>query len=98
MPIPSPSKDEKQSVFMSRCMGNETVKKEFPDQKQRTAICFSKFRKKSKSSHTQFTEGEVDALNSLMQNSSKEKMDKKHKSEDKDKKKKEKKKKPKWSY
>lgn len=39
MPIPSRRKDEEKDSFVSRCMGNETMKKDYPDQKQRVAIC-----------------------------------------------------------
>lgn len=39
MPIPNRKKDEEKDAFISRCMGNETMKKEYPDQKQRVAIC-----------------------------------------------------------
>lgn len=39
MPIPSRKKDEQKDAFVSRCMGNETMKKDYPDQKQRVAIC-----------------------------------------------------------
>lgn len=39
MPIPSRKKDEEKDAFVSRCMGNETMKKDYPDQKQRVAIC-----------------------------------------------------------
>lgn len=46
MPLPSPNKGESQDKFISRCMGNESAKKEFPDNKQRTAVCFSKWRDK----------------------------------------------------
>jgi len=45
MPIPSPS-GEDQSAFISRCMGDSVMRKEFPDQKQRSAVCYSKWRKK----------------------------------------------------
>jgi hypothetical protein len=45
MPIPSPKKSEKQGDFISRCMGDETMNKEFPDQKQRSAVCYSQFKK-----------------------------------------------------
>jgi hypothetical protein len=45
MPIPSPKKSEKQGDFVSRCMGDETMNKEFPDQKQRAAVCYSQFKK-----------------------------------------------------
>lgn len=45
MPIPKPGKGEKQSKFMPRCMSNKTMKKEFPDNKQRVAVCFGSWRK-----------------------------------------------------
>lgn len=51
MPIPKPNKNEKKSKFMSRCMGDETMKDEYPDQDQRYAVCQSKWdEKKSKGS------------------------------------------------
>lgn len=49
MPIPTPrmgKNPEKQSKFMSRCMSDKITKKEFPDNKQRVAVCFSSWRKK----------------------------------------------------
>ena len=46
MPIPSPSKNEASSDFVSRCMGDSVMQKEFTDQKQRAAVCYSKVRKK----------------------------------------------------
>lgn len=39
MPLPKRNKDENKDSFVSRCMGNETMKKEYPDEKQRVAIC-----------------------------------------------------------
>jgi hypothetical protein len=45
MPIPLPKKSEKQGDFVSRCMGDETMNKEFTDQKQRAAVCYSQFKK-----------------------------------------------------
>jgi len=42
MPLPSKNKDEKPTDFMSRCVSSDKMKKEYPDQKQRTAICLSK--------------------------------------------------------
>jgi hypothetical protein len=39
MPIPPRRKDEQKDNFVSRCMSNETMKKEYPDEKQRVAIC-----------------------------------------------------------
>lgn len=49
MPIPSKKEDEDKQVFIGRCMGDETMKKEYPDSKQRVAICLGQ-TKKTKSS------------------------------------------------
>jgi len=49
MPIPKRNQNEDNQKFVSRCMGNETMKKEYPDSKQRVAICLGQ-TKKSKSS------------------------------------------------
>jgi len=46
MPIPQPNPGEKQADFMSRCMGNETMNKEYPDQKQRAAVCGTQWRRR----------------------------------------------------
>ena len=50
MPIPKRKQNEDKNVFVSRCMGNETMKKDYPDEKQRVAICLGQTRQKSKSS------------------------------------------------
>ena len=42
MPIPSKKDGEDKNTFMSRCMGDSTMKKEYSDHDQRTAICMSK--------------------------------------------------------
>lgn len=48
MPIPKPKKNkEDRNKFISRCMGNANMKKEFPDIKQRLGVCYSRWRKKS---------------------------------------------------
>lgn len=39
MPLPQRGKKESKEEFMSRCMSNDKVKKEFPDQSQRVAVC-----------------------------------------------------------
>lgn len=49
MPIPSKKEDEDKQVFIGRCMGDKTMKKEYPDSKQRVAICLGQ-TKKTKSS------------------------------------------------
>ena len=42
MPIPSKKSGEERKAFISRCMGDETMKKEYKDQDQRAAVCISK--------------------------------------------------------
>jgi hypothetical protein len=42
MPIPSRKKDEDRKTFISRCMSDNVMKKEYKDQDQRAAVCISK--------------------------------------------------------
>ena len=49
MPIPEKKPNEDTQKFVSRCMSNETMKKEYPNSQQRVAICLGETRK-SKSS------------------------------------------------
>lgn len=46
MPIPKRKQGEDKNTFVSRCMGNETMKKDYPDTKQRVAICLGQTRTK----------------------------------------------------
>jgi HK97 family phage prohead protease len=39
MPLPTPDHGEPHDAFLSRCMGDETMTAEFPDQDQRAAVC-----------------------------------------------------------
>lgn len=48
MPLPKPNKDEKRLDFIGRCMSNPTMKKEYPKQSQRAAVCYSQWRDKDK--------------------------------------------------
>jgi HK97 family phage portal protein len=41
--IPTPAGDESENDFMGRCMANETMQSEFPDDKQRAAVCHKQF-------------------------------------------------------
>jgi len=45
MPIPKPNKGESKSEFISRCMSNPIMKKEYKEQDQRYSICVSQFSK-----------------------------------------------------
>jgi len=66
MPIPSPRGGQDKDNFVSSCMSNETMKKEFPNEKQRVAVCHSKYKqskknsKNSKGSEIEWNNGEVD--------------------------------------
>ena len=48
MPLPTRRKDEEKSDFMSRCVSDPKMLKEFPDIKQRIAVCVSQNKKKKK--------------------------------------------------
>jgi len=48
MPIPKPKAKEKEQDFVSRCMGNSVMVKDYPDQSQRAAICYSEYSKRKK--------------------------------------------------
>ena len=46
MPIPSPHKDEEKKKFLERCMSDEIMVKDFPDEKQRFAVCNTQWDEK----------------------------------------------------
>ena len=48
MPLPTPKKGQKEEAFISSCMASPTMNKEYPNQKQRYAICLSQFNRKKK--------------------------------------------------
>jgi hypothetical protein len=48
MPIPSKKSDEDKQKFVSRCMGDETMKKDYPNTQQRIAICLGQTKKTGK--------------------------------------------------
>jgi hypothetical protein len=60
MPIPTPSKDETKDKFIPRCMSSEVMQAEFPDSKQRFAVCSQKWRDKNKKSSAETTEKEIE--------------------------------------
>lgn len=46
MPIPKPKKDEPKEDFLNRCMANDVMNSEYPDNKQRYAVCMSQWENK----------------------------------------------------
>ena len=45
MPIPSPKGPEAKKEFVNRCMSDSVMVEEFSDEKQRAAVCYSKWRR-----------------------------------------------------
>jgi len=45
MPIPKPKPNETKDEFIKRCMADEVMVNEYPDEKQRYAICLTQFEK-----------------------------------------------------
>ena len=56
MPLPSPRGKQDKNSFVSNCMSDETMKKEYPDTKQRAAVSHSKWRKAEGTIEIDFTE------------------------------------------
>lgn len=48
MPIPKPRKNEKQDEFMSRCMADDVMIKEYKDNRQRFAVCKTSWDNRNK--------------------------------------------------
>mgnify|MGYP001599213005 CR=1 FL=1 len=44
MPLPKPQGAEDEKKFMSRCMGDSHANEKFPDNAQRSAVCYKQFR------------------------------------------------------
>lgn len=43
MPLPTPNEGESRQDFVSRCMGDRAMLDEFPNQAQRSAVCYNQF-------------------------------------------------------
>jgi hypothetical protein len=56
MPIPRPNQNEENNKFVARCMSNDTMKKEYPDEKQRVAICLGQTKREGKNIFAQVLE------------------------------------------
>jgi hypothetical protein len=48
MPIPKPSKTEKEDEFISRCMGDTVMNQDYPDNKVRAGVCYSQWKDSKK--------------------------------------------------
>jgi hypothetical protein len=45
MPLPQPKPREKKDEFIQRCINDPKMKTEFPDTKQRAAVCYAQAKK-----------------------------------------------------
>jgi len=45
MPLPTKNPNEEREEFIARCMGDEIMKKEYPNNAQRLAVCAVQWRK-----------------------------------------------------
>lgn len=43
MPMPTPTDGEARDDFLSRCMGDETMREDFPEEEQRYAVCVKQY-------------------------------------------------------
>tara|TARA_B100000959_G_C14718720_1_gene515976 strand:- start:5 stop:259 length:255 start_codon:yes stop_codon:yes gene_type:complete len=59
MPLPKPKKNQKRNDFVNECMDSSVMLKEFPDDEQRAAVCYSQFDEKAKASVIGDVSGEI---------------------------------------
>lgn len=50
MPIPKPRPNERQDDFIGRCMGDDTMIRDYRSQPQRFAVCLSSWERDKKDS------------------------------------------------
>ena len=48
MPLPKPKAEEAQRDFMIRCNSDDVMKKEYPNEQQRLAVCYVTWRDRNK--------------------------------------------------
>ena len=70
MPLPKPTTSEKQPEFVNRCMSDEETLKEFPDEKQRVAVCIGIYKRE-----TQLNEGSNDNVSETVEKGLKKKLE-----------------------
>ena len=56
LPVPHTKNKEK---FIQNCMSSDVMKKEFPENNRRLAVCFSQWRRKSKNKQSKGSTEEI---------------------------------------
>lgn len=59
MPLPKPNLNEEKKDFVMRCMGNDTMVKEFPKQDQRLAVCSTTYEENLKNANSKDKRGKA---------------------------------------
>ena len=59
MPLPTRNKDEDVKTFVNRCMSSDKMNQEYPDAKQRVAVCTSQSRAGSTGNMIQRADEEI---------------------------------------
>jgi len=60
MPIPKPRENEKKNKFIDRCMSDDKMNTEYPDNKQRLAVCNMSWKDKNKKSRGNMAESKME--------------------------------------
>ena len=55
MPIPKPTTNETEDEFISRCMGDEVMNEDYPDNEQRSGVCYSQWQNRNKAMNKHIT-------------------------------------------
>jgi len=61
MPLPNPKNGQNKNDYISSCMADQTMNKEFPDKKQRAAVCYSKWREATAEIEIDFSDQIIEA-------------------------------------
>src|SRR3972149_7868276 len=65
MPMPEPRTEEKEANFIVRCMGDEVMVGEYPDEKQRVAVCNTQWREHLTEAGAAHTKAERDMIKNM---------------------------------
>tara|TARA_A100001515_G_C4584912_1_gene214165 strand:- start:580 stop:783 length:204 start_codon:yes stop_codon:yes gene_type:complete len=63
MPLPKPSDKESEKDFINRCMSDDIMLKEYKNQKQRAAVCYTQLKQaiknKGEAKWSDFRKGDI---------------------------------------
>jgi len=62
MPVPQPRKNQNEDKYIGDCMSNSQMGKDFPNQKQRYAVCKSTFDRAKKAKASEGDQSDINWL------------------------------------